>query len=474
MGTEPLERKLAGILYADVAGYSRLTGEDEDATHRRLSEYLDRIAETITQHHGEVMHYAGDAVLAKFDTVVDALSSAAAIQTDLSTRNQALPDERKVQFRIGVNMGDVIIDRGDIYGDGVNVAARLESLAEPGGICISESVRSAIGKKLPLEYEFLGEQQIKNITEPVKAYHARLKSGAVLPAPTARPRRPMRHLIAASAAATVLIIGVGVVTWGQPWRTSEEPASVERLAFPLPDKPSIAVLPFANMSGDPEQDYFVDGMTDDLITDLSKMSGLFVIARNSSFAYKGKSPDVRQVSRELGVKYVLEGSVRRAGEQVRINAQLIDSTTGGHLWADRYDGRIDDVFALQDKVTAKIVTSLALQLTAAERQRVARPETDNVVAYDAFLQGWEHLRRQTADEFAKALPYLKKAVELDSNYGRAYAALAWLYYHASKRSWHKSLGLSHRWKAAEQADRYLTKAMKHPTSLAHQVAADKL
>lgn len=308
------QSKLAAILYADVAGYSRLTGEDEDATHRRLSEYLDLISATVEQHRGRIMHYAGDAVLAMFDAVVDALSCAAYLQKDLKFLNKELPDERKVEFRIGVNIGDVIEDRGDIYGDGVNVAARLEALAKPGGICVSESVRLAVGKKLPLDYDFMGEQEVKNITEPVRAYYAQLTAGAELPTPqhmtsaSALPPRPKRTVAVIAGLAALLVV-VGSVIYWHPWQPGAGARWVGHSSLALPDKPSIVVLPFTNLSGDPEQEYFADGMTDDLITDLSKISGLFVIARNSAFTYKGKNVDVQMVGNELGVRYVLEGSV---------------------------------------------------------------------------------------------------------------------------------------------------------------------
>ncbi|MEE9570624.1 MAG: adenylate/guanylate cyclase domain-containing protein, partial [Gammaproteobacteria bacterium] len=296
-----LPRKLAGILYADVAGYSRLTGEDEEGTHHRLSEYLDLISDAIGEHQGRVVHYAGDAVLADFDTVTEALSCSACIQRALVSRNRDLPDERKVEFRIGVNLGEVIVDRDDIYGDGVNVAARLESLAEPSGICISESVRTAVGKKLDLGYEFMGEQKVKNIEEPVRAYRVLMEK-----------------------------------------EEESKIISTEKSALDFPDKPSIAVLPFDNMSGDSEQEYFADGISEDLITALSKIHWFFVIARNSSFTYKGQAVEVTRVASELGVRYVIEGSVRKAGSRVRISAQLIDATTGRHVWAERYDRSLVD------------------------------------------------------------------------------------------------------------------------------------
>ncbi len=473
MGTEPLERKLVAILYADVAGYSRLTGADEEGTHRLLSTYLDAITNLIEEHNGKVLHFAGDAVLAEFASLVNALTCAVAIQHDLKARNQDLPDERKLQFRIGINLGDVIVDRDEIYGDGVNVAARLESLAEPGGICISDMVRQGVEGKLDLVFEDLGEQQVKNIDQPVRAYRAQLKPGATLPAPTvrAKPRRPMRHLIAATAAGVVLIIGV--ITWWQPWQTREEPASVERMAFPLPDKPSIAVLPFANMSDDPKQEYFVDGMTEDLITDLSKLSGLFVIARNSVFTYKGKPVKVRQVAEELGVRYVLEGSVRRADSQVRINAQLIDATTGGHLWAERYDGSLDNVFAMQDEVTQKIVTALAVTLTAADTTRYVDDKPNSPEAYDAFLRGWANYQLHGPDDLAKAVPHFEKAVDLEPGYSNAHAALAAVYWESWDNGWVESLKTSF-FRALKQARTHLKAAMKNPTPLAHWVASNSL
>jgi TolB-like protein/class 3 adenylate cyclase/Flp pilus assembly protein TadD len=470
---DPLPRKLAAILYADVAGYSRLTGDDEDATHRRLTEYLDQIAVTIERHGGRVMHYAGDAVLAMFEAVVDALYCAAQVQNDLKSRNQDLPDERKVEFRIGVNLGDVIQDRDDIYGDGVNVAARLESLASPGGICLSESVYTAVGNKLPFDYEFLGEQEVKNIAQPVKAYHARLKSDAVLPEPRVIPKQgnQMQRAVIATVIIVLVLLG-GVLTWLKPWEPRQELASIERMAFPLPDKPSIAVLPFTNMSDDAKQEYFVDGMTEDLITDLSKLSGLFVISRNSTFIYKGKAVEVRQVAEDLGVRYVLQGSVRRVDDQVRVNAQLIDATTGGQLWASRYDDQFDNIFALQDRITKKIFAALAVKLSAGEQDKLDRKETNNLEAYDAFLKGWEHYRRWTPEDFRKALPFFQRAIELDPQYGRAYAAIASIYTEGYQRAWDWShvVGVS-----AEAmpglAGKYLKEALNNPTPLAHQVAS---
>ena len=473
--SERLPRKLAAILYADVAGYSRLTGDDEDATHRRLVEYLDLVSAAIESNHGQVMHYAGDAVLARFDAVVDALSSAIDIQEELKHRNHELPDERKVQFRIGVNLGDVIEDRGDIYGDGVNVSARLESLADPGGICVSESVYTAVGSKLPLDYVDIGTQSVKNIAEPIRAYQVHLKPGAALPRRGEHrkldgPSRAKRWQPITTALVVVLIVVGGAAYWFKPWEPREEPVSIENMAFPLPDKPSIAVLPFTNMSNDPEQEYFVDGMTEDLITDLSQLSGLFVIARNSVFSYKGKPTKVRQVAEELGVRYVLEGSVRRAGDQIRINAQLIDATSGGHVWAKRYDGVIQDIFALQDRVSAQIVSALAMNLTTQEFARIGRVQTEVPQAYDFFLRGMQHYRKATPNHYAEAVKYLLQAVELDPEFVHAHATLASVLFNSYRQKFYRELGLE-AFEAWNRMEEHLQQAMKAPTSLAFQVAS---
>ena len=408
---ERLPRKLAAILYADVAGYSRLTGEDEDTTHRTLSEYLDLITSTIDSHRGQVMHYAGDAVLAQFTAVLDALTCATTIQNKLQTRNEALADKRKVQFRIGVNSGDVIEDRGDIYGDGVNVAARLEALAEPGGICIADAVRAAIGKKLDLGYEFMGEQEVKNITEPVRAYR---------------------------------------VLTGKEETTS---TLMQSQVLELPNKPSIVVLPFTNMSGDPEQEYFSDGITEDIITELARFRSLFVIARHSSFTFKNHSSDVQAIGKKLGVQYIVEGSVRRSGDRVRISAQFIEAATGNQIWAEKYDRLLDDIFEVQDEVTRTIVATLPGRLEGDYAERTRRKPTVSMTAYDYLLRGHMHCHRLTRDDNAKAQQMYHKAIELDPNLAQAHAWLAWTYQMGHYFVWekHDSTKL-----AAESINRALT------------------
>ena len=473
MTEERANRKLTAIFSADVVGYSRLMADDEETTVQTINAYREVITDFITSNHGRVVDAKGDNVLAEFPSVVDAVRCAVDVQKELSARNTDLPEHRKMQFRIGVNLGDVIEDKGTIYGDGVNVAARLEGLADPGDVCISGTAFDHVRDKLDLGYEYLGEQSVKNIPRPVRTYKIIMTpehAGEVVGEVT--PKLKRWHW---PAAAIAIIIAAGA--WGI-WHfyfrpLPIEPASVEKMAFPLPEKPSIAVLPFTNMSVDPEQDYFSDGITEDLITDLSKISGLFVIARNSVFTYKGKPVRIKQIAEDLGVRYVLEGSVRRAKDQVRINAQLIDASTGGHLWAERYDGKMDNIFALQDKITGKIVAALAVKLTAGEQAEVAHKETNNIAAYDSFLQGWAHYLRFTPDDYAKAVPYFEKAVELDPHYGRAYAALASIYWNSFYRFWHSSLGISWR-EVKERADKYIQTAMKNPTPLAYLVASKML
>ena len=357
----PPVRRLTAIVAADVAGYSRLMGADEEGTHERLKGHLRELVDPkIEEHRGRVVKNSGDGFLAEFASVVDAVRCAVEVQRGMADRNEGTPSEQRIEFRIGINLGDVIVEEHDIFGDGVNVAARLEGLAEPGGVFISNTVHDHVRDRLPFAFEDLGEQQVKNIARPVRVY--RVRPGSPLPSPPPH---------AGEGSARSARVGAG-----QP------------RALPLPDKPSIAVLPFANMSGDPEQEYFVDGMVEEIITALSRIRWFFVIARNSSFTYKGQSVDVKQVGRELGVRYVLEGSVRKAGNRVRITGQLIDAVTGAHLWADRFDGSLEDVFELQDKVASSVAGVIEPALQAAETARSAGRPTDDLTAYDLYLRAY--------------------------------------------------------------------------------------
>ena len=381
-----MERKLAAILSADVKGYSRLMGEDEEATIHTLTAYREVMTTLIQRHRGRVVDSPGDNLLAEFASAVDAVRCAVEVQHELRVRNTELPAQRKMEFRIGLNVGDVVVEGEKLYGDGVNIAARLEGLAEPGGICISRTVHDQVENKLVLSYEYLGEQTVKNIAKPVRVWRVREPEVAA-PAESTSVLRQAQH--------ERLSDSVTPSSSGQALSQPQSDPYASMLT--LPDKPSIAVLPFANMSGDPEQEYFSDGITEDLITDLSKLSGLFVIARQSVFTYKGKPVKVQEVSRELGVRYVLEGSVQKAAERVRITAQLVDATTGHHLWAERYDRPFKDIFALQDEITRRIVGALEVKLTPGEHEQVWRRYTDNVEAYDYLLRGWESQQRLTQE-----------------------------------------------------------------------------
>ena len=374
-------RRLAAILSADVAGYSRLMGADEAATVAALEESRAIFRDHIAAHRGRVVDTAGDNVLAVFDSVVEAVACAVEIQGRLADRNASLPEDRRMRFRIGVNLGDVIAkDDGTIYGDGVNIAARLESLAEPGGLTISGTTFDHVDGKLDIGLEYLGEKEVKNIAKPVRVYRAELGAGGTRPAV----------------------------------------AEAER--------PSIAVLAFENLSGDPEQEYFADGIAEDLITELSRLRWLMVTARNSTFTYKGQAVDVRQVGRDLGVRYVVEGSVRKGGNRVRITAQLIDAATGNHIWAERYDRDLSDIFALQDEITETLVAALQGEVGEFERERAHRKPPDNLDAWDSYQRGLWHLWRFNAEDMAEARRLFQRAGDLDANFAQAFAALGFALY----------------------------------------------
>ena len=430
MTTPTVERKLAAIFSADVKGYSRLMGEDEVATVQILTEYRAVMARFIQEHRGRVVDAPGDNLLAEFASVVDAVACAAELQRDLRSRNADVPVSRRLEFRIGINLGDVIVDGERIYGDGVNIAARVEGMADAGGIAISGTVYDQVKGKLPLRLRATRRARRQEHPERIRVYRVPLDAPA--------PGQARDH--ADGRRTAVVATGRGA-PWSRgagagPWRGRSGPFLRPRAtALALPDKPSIAVLPFQNMSGDAGQEYFSDGMTEDLITSLSKVSGLFVIARNSVFLYKGKAVKPAQVSRDLGVRYVLEGSVRKVGNRVRITAQLIDATTGYHVWAERYDRDLQDVFALQDDVTEKIVTMLAVKLTGPEKRGLARTRAGNLEAYDLVLRGLQEHRRTTPEGSADARRLFTKAIELDPDYGGAYEALGWSYLQAWQLQW---------------------------------------
>lgn len=463
-----LSGKLAVILHADIAGSTALVRQDERLAHERTQNTFRRLSEVIDQYHGRVLELRGDALLAEFERASDAVSAALTFQADQSNNNAQLSDNIQPAVRVGIAMGEVIIADNTVTGAGVVLAQRVEQLAEPGGVLIQGAAYETIPARFPFEYEDLGRQEVKGFDKPVRIFSASLKNDSALPDPEQPGHRSRTALIAIVASA---IVAAGVLLiWLEPWERTEEAASVERMAFPLPDKPSIAVLPFTNMSDDKAQEYFVDGMTEDLITDLSNLSGLFVIARNSVFTYKGKAVKVRQVAEELGVRYVLEGSVRRAGDQVRINAQLIDATSGGHIWAKRYDGSIEDVFALQDRVSAQIVSALAANITTDESARLEHAQTNSTQAYDAYLHGMQHYAKGTPDHYAEAARFLHQALEFDPDFARAHAALASVYFNSFRHEFGDQLGIRP-FEAWNKAEDHLQLAMNDPTSFAYQVAS---
>ena len=384
MTADRVKRKLAAILSADVEGYSRLMSQDEVSTIRTLKDYREAMSGLIQQFRGRVVDAPGDNLLAEFASVVDAVNCAVEVQRELAERNAELPVDRRMNFRIGVNLGDIVEEEDRIYGEGVNIAARLESLAVTGGICISNNVYEQVRNKVPYSFDYTGEHAVKNITEPVQVYRVVMKGDAS-----------------------------GIV---------------QKRTFDLPDKPSLAVLPFANMSGDPDQDYFSDGLTEEMITALSKISEMFVIARNSSFVYKGKAVRVQQVSQDLGVQYVLEGSVRRAGPRLRITAQLIDATTGHHLWAERYDRQLEDIFELQDEITHKIVVALQVELTRGEQARVWHKSSRNLEALGHASKALDLFERFTEEDNARARGLFEHATRLDPEYAFAWTYLAWTHW----------------------------------------------
>ncbi len=467
------QRRLAAILAADVVGYSRLMEIDEAGTLARLKTNRETLIEPkIAEHDGRVVKLMGDGLLAEFASVVDAVGCAVETQRALAALNAELPKDQRLELRIGVNLGDVLVEGDDIYGEGVNVAARLERLCAPGGVLISGTVFDQVQGRLDQEIEFLGEQQVKNLEKPVRVYQ--VGPGPRRAAIDVRVVRRRQWLMWAAAAAAVILVAGGVALWSQIGSAPPaDVASKTSMAFPLPDKPSIAVLPFANMSSDAEQEHFADGMTDDLITDLSKSSALFVIARNSTFVYKGKAVKISQVAEELGVRYVLEGSVQRAGDQVRVNAQLIDALTGGHVWADRFNGSVTDIFAAQDEFVARIVEALQVTLTQTEKAEIEHAKPSNIAAKEAFERGWNLYLRFNLEDSFEAVSHFEKAIELDPEYGRAYAALSLVYLRAGYYGWYQEFGVADIARRGQvlEWEKYLQLAQRYPTSLGYTAEA---
>jgi TolB-like protein/class 3 adenylate cyclase len=465
MNQEGFKRKLTAVLSADVAGYSRLMAEDESATVKTLETYREVMSTLIKQHRGRVIDSPGDNLLAEFTSVVDAVQCAVAVQKEFQARNAQLPENRRMEFRIGVNLGDVIEEGERIYGDGVNIAARLEALAEPGGICVSKTAFDHIESKLPLGYHYLGEQEVKNIPKPVGAYRVVMEPRVTTEGEEEeKPSlfRGRRAILAGVIAAVVVVIAVAI--WNFYLRPPPiEPASVEKMAYPLPDKPSIAVLAFVNMSGDPEQEYFSDGLTEEIITTLSKVSDLLVIARQSTFSYKGKPVKIKQVAEELGVRYVLEGSVRKDENRVRITAQLIDALTGHHLWADTYDRELKGIFAVQDEIKKKIITALEVTLTEGEQARLFAKGTDNVEAWALGRKAWKLSVKYSAENMAKARELLDLAKKIDPEYPFLWTVQSQTHFVDARAGYSKSRAESYK-RALESAKKVLTLDSEDPTA----------
>ncbi len=423
-----IRRQLKTIFSADVKGYSRLMGDDEESTVKTITAYRKIISDLINKHQGRVVDTPGDNILAEFGSTLNAVNSAIEIQSQLETENGKRADNRRMDFRIGINLGDIIHKDDRIYGDGVNVAARIESLADPGGICISRGVYDQAKNKVCQGVEYLGEHAVKNIAEPVRIYRilfAPEYEGRVLGEPVAKKTNMQRPT--AVAIAMILVASVALLWMFYPRVPEIEPASLEKMAFPLPDEPSIAVLLFDNMSGDPNQEYFSDGITEHIITSLSKVPYIFVIARNSTLTYKNKFVKVQRIAEELGVRYVLEGSVQRSDDRVRITAQLIDATAGHHLWADSYDRKIDDIFSLQDEIAMKIMAEMQVKLTVEDLGGLSAIKTKSIKAYEKYLMGYEHHQSRTEGDTQLARKLAQESIALDPEYSAPYILLAQAY-----------------------------------------------
>jgi adenylate cyclase len=451
------KRKLAAILHADVVGFSRLMGEDEAGTHQALSKLRRAVDPLIASHGGRIVGTAGDSLLADFSSVVDALSCATEMQRASRAINDPIPPDRRLELRIGVNLGDVIVDGDDIFGDGVNIAARLEALAQPGTVCISQTVYDQVRNKLDLDYRPLGSHRVKNIAEPVRAY------AVGVPAEVPRPKRGRRPLIAAAGIAALVV--AGLVAWALQVGAGREllglgavpkTGDVARLAAPtrLAGHPSVAVLPFKNLSGDVGQDFFSDGITEDVVTALGRFSNLLIIAKSASFPFKGSNAAPAEIGRLLDARYLLEGSIRRSGERVRVNVELTEAATGVHVWSETYDAEAKDIFAVQDDIARRVVAAAAVKLTRFERERALTKPTENLAAYEYVLRGREFLSHASRDKNDEAAALFQRAIDLDPSYAAAYAALGGSHFEAVVSGW-----TEFRQEELEQAETLAQKAL---------------
>ncbi len=475
--------KLAVILHADVAGSTALVQLDEHLAHERIQDTFRRFSDTITKYHGHVRELRGDALLAEFERVSDAVTAALAFQADHADHNARLNDNIRPTVRVGIAMGEVIIADNTVTGAGVVLAQRVEQLAEPGRLYITGAIHEALPQRMPFDQENLGEQELKGFDEPVRVYRVALSPGESIPPPQESSQlgtSPKTLRLIVAVAAITLVVAGGAAYWFKPWAPQEEPASVERIAFPLPDKPTIAVLPFDNLSGDPNQEYFSDGISENIITRLARVPHVFVIARNSSFSYKGKLVKVQQVGRELGAHYVVEGSIQKADDRIRITVQLIDSSTGKHLWADRYDRKLDNFFDLQDEITLKVVLEvlkgMEVKLSQQDIANIKYSATENVEAWSYYAKGLDNYRRTNAFNNAQARKFFNQALKLDPKFEAAMLGVAWTYY--AQARWHWATGKypydrrdEFLAKAAQTAQLVMTRndALAEPSALLGQV-----
>ena len=470
MAADSPSGKLAVILHADVAGSTRLVQIDEQIAHQRIQEIFHRLGEMVSAYHGRVLELRGDALLAEFERASDAVSAALAFQAESSEYNNSLEDEIKPIVRIGISMGEVIIADGTMTGEGVVLAQRLEQLADPGTIVIQGAAYETVPGRYPFDFVNLGELEVKGFEETVRAFKVTLRQGDDLPPSELPVRKAGRNRI--FGIAVVLLLTLITIMLLRSWQVENGPLIGGKESAVQSAKASLIVLPFNNLSDDSNQAYLAQGITEDITTDLSRIRGLFVVSRNTAFTYQNKVIDPKQISNELGVTYLLEGSIRRVDDLLRINVQLIDGKSGGHLWANRYDGSTDDVLVFQDNVIENIVSALSLKLDIERGKQIAATETTNPKAYDAFLRGWAHFRLRTPENYAEATRHFKRAIELDPDYSRAHAALASTYWEGWERWWHEPLGFEEWIGPRQEAERYLEIALKNPTALAHQVASE--
>jgi TolB-like protein/class 3 adenylate cyclase/rhodanese-related sulfurtransferase len=470
MAMSDLSGKLVVILHADIAGSTRLVHRDEQLAHERIRDAFRGFSDMISSYHGRVRELRGDALLAEFERASDAVTAALAFQTNHSALIRESDDNIKAELRVGIALGEVVIADGTVTGAGVVLAQRVEQLAEPGGLNITSAIHEALPSRLPFSYKNLGEQTLKGFDNLVTVYSVRLASDATVPPPSKKAKQvaPIQLWKKISIACVVLLLFMGIGYWVINTVPPEEPVVMENMAYPLPDKPSLAVLPFTNLSDVTEQEYFVDGLNTDLITDLSRISGLFVIARNSVVGYKEKEVKIRTVAEELGVRYVMDGSVERVDNKVRINARLVDATTGGHVWGGRYDGNLDDLLSMRDTITRKIVSALSVTLTSSEVDHGDQGETSIPEANDAFLRGRALYQLFTPDDIVKAIPFLEKAIELDPEFGHAHVTLAAVYWGIYTSNWAEKTGVSYD-EALRKTNYHLEKAMTQPTPIALQI-----